>query len=66
MLEEPRCSKRNCRHFEGARWLGDDEPTEVVVCRAFPDGIPSEIAYGDNPHTEPYRGDSGIRFEQGE
>ena len=22
-------------------------------CTAFPDGTPDEIAYGDNPHTEP-------------
>ena len=32
-------------------------------CRAFPVGIPEPIATGENPHTEPYPGDHGIRFE---
>ena len=34
-----------------------------MICEAFPDGIPDEIAYGDNPHTSPFPGDHGIRFE---
>jgi hypothetical protein len=33
------------------------------TCPAFPDGIPAEIWRGDNPHTSPYPGDNGIRFE---
>ncbi len=33
-------------------------------CRAFPEGIPEEIYTGKNGHTEPYRGDHGIQFEQ--
>ena len=33
------------------------------VCAAFPNGIPLEIWNGDNPHTSPYPGDHGIRFE---
>ena len=41
----------------------ESEESEVVFCKAFPDGIPNEIAYGDNPHLEPYPGDHGIRFE---
>jgi hypothetical protein len=32
-------------------------------CAAFPQGIPLEIWNGDNPHTEAYPGDHGLRFE---
>jgi hypothetical protein len=52
MLKEPICYKRKCKWFEGAKWLGDQENTEVVYCKAYPDGIPSDIAYGDDLHTE--------------
>jgi hypothetical protein len=45
---------------------GDDEETERPVCKAFPDGIPEEISYGDNLHLEPYPGDNGIQYEEGE
>ena len=66
MLLEPRCRKRGCKHFRGIK--EDSDPSELsdrVICAAFPDGIPSQIAYGDNPHTEPFPGDHGIRFEPG-
>lgn len=64
MIEEPKCSKRGCKHFQGVRWLGKDEASERPVCAAYPDGIPKEIAYGDNPHTTPHKGDNGIQFEK--
>jgi hypothetical protein len=64
MLVEPKCSKRKCIHFQGARWLGDTESTEVVYCTAFPEGIPDDIAYGRNSHKKPYEGDHGIQFEE--
>ncbi|MFO7776003.1 MAG: hypothetical protein R6W89_09420 [Candidatus Hydrogenedentota bacterium] len=44
--------------------MGEDETTEVVVCKAFPDGIPHEIAYGDNEHLTPFPGDHGILYEK--
>jgi hypothetical protein len=31
-------------------------------CRAFPDGIPEEIANNRHDHRLPYNGDSGVRF----
>jgi hypothetical protein len=40
------------------------EATEFVYCKAFPDGIPSEIAYGDNKHLKPYPGDNGIQYKK--
>jgi hypothetical protein len=41
-----------CRHLRGFR-----------RCDAFPDRIPRVIWEGDDPHTEPFPGDHGIRFE---
>ena len=54
MLAEPNCFKRKCRHFLGAKWLGNDETTEVVFCQAFNNGIPRVIAYGLNLHKNPF------------
>jgi len=53
MLARPNCHKRKCKHFIGARWLGDSEESEVVYCKAFPNGIPGEIAYALNLHKKP-------------
>lgn len=64
MLPEPRCFTRNCVHYFGVKWLGPEENSEAHVCNAFPDGIPNEIAYGDNLHLKPFPGDRGIQFEE--
>jgi hypothetical protein len=51
MTLEPNCYKRGCIHFTGVKKDDeDDETTERVVCKAFPDGIPDIIAYGNNKH----------------
>jgi len=42
----------SCKHYLG-----------LSECEAFPDGIPEQIITGEHDHTEPYPGDSGIRFE---
>lgn len=63
MLAQPRCSARHCKHLLGARNDGQ-EYNERPICAAFPDGIPEEIAYGDNLHTRPYPGDHGIQYER--
>ena len=43
----------SCIHREPHAW----------TCAAFPDGIPNEIIGGRVPHTSPYPGDHGIRYE---
>ncbi len=65
-LKTPNCFKRNCKHFQGVKQSDGTELTEVVYCTAFPNGIPSEIAYGNNNHTSPFLGDNGIQYEEAE
>ena len=64
MIQEPRCYTRRCRHFAGVKQSDETEETEKLVCRAFTDGIPEDIAFGTNKHTEPFPGDKGIRYER--
>ena len=64
MIEEPTCYTRQCAFFEGVKWLGDGEHTEVAYCKAFPGGIPNDIAFGQNKHLKPVKGqDSDIVFK---
>lgn len=51
MIVEPNCSKRNCIHFQGVK--GDSETEQFVYCKAFPNGIPFDIAYGNDKHLKP-------------
>lgn len=66
MITQPNCSKRRCKHLLGVAEEAEDEETERPCCAAFPDGIPNEIAYGDNKHLTPYPGDNGIQYEKEE
>ena len=54
------CSIRKCKR------LYTVVAEKVWVCEAFPngEGIPDEIAYGDNLHLDPYPGDEGLTYEQ--
>ena len=64
MLAEPKCHIRKCRHYTGIVQPDGTEQTEVNACEAFPDGIPDEIAYGNNPHKKPLEGQGNdIVFE---
>lgn len=64
MLLIPKCYERMCKHFAGVTQSDQTEKTEVNVCSAFPEGIPNEIAYGENEHISPVDGDNGILFEK--
>lgn len=65
MLLESNCSTRNCKHYLGIIQPDGSELTERNFCTAFPDGIPDEIAYGDDLHTEIHPDqDNDIVFER--
>ena len=64
MLQEPNCSIRKCRWFRGV--VGEEEANQAVVCKAFPEGIPFSISYGNDKHLLPVSGDHGIQYEKGE
>lgn len=64
MLSTPKCYERNCKHLIGVK-QDDGEVGERFVCKAFPDRIPEEIAYGDDPHSEVhYAQDNEIIYER--
>ena len=50
MVDQPNCFKRKCVHFIGVYQPDGTERSEIVICEAYPEGIPNEIAYGDYPH----------------
>lgn len=53
MIIEPKCRKRGCVYYGGIEQPDGTELSEQPVCLAFPKGIPEEIAFGDNKHSEP-------------
>lgn len=55
MLLEPTCFTRKCKHYIGVIQPDGTEMTETNSCKAFPEGIPSEIAYGNNKHLKPLK-----------
>ena len=53
-----------CAHYRPSRVYRDPETDmSIGACKAFPDGIPDEIAVGMADHREPYDGDGGVRYE---
>jgi len=53
MLREPNCYQRQCKWFTGVRQpTGEESGGEILCCKAFPFGIPSEISYGEDLHNE--------------
>ena len=67
MLARPNCHIRNCMYFVGVLQTDRTEITEVNFCKAFPEGIPPSIAYGNNLHTKPTKNqNNNIVFEKKE
>lgn len=62
-MEGNQCN--NCTHFEQdiEKWIPYDTLFRKPTCTAFPNGIPTVVFDGEFDHSEPYKGDNGIRFE---
>ncbi len=41
---------RRCKHYIGVYQPDGTEMTERVICKAYSDRIPDDIAYGNNKH----------------
>lgn len=54
-IAEPKCSKRDCKHFIGIKF-DDVHEKATLYCEAFPNGIPRNIAYGSDKHLKPHKG----------
>ena len=54
------CFERQCKHYVGVQRT---EVGDLNVCAAYPQGIPLEIASGEDDHTTPRADDNGIQFE---
>jgi hypothetical protein len=52
MIEIPNCYKRKCKHLRGVRQPDGTGLSERCVCAAYPNGIPDDIAFGNDLHTE--------------
>ena len=70
MIAEPNCFKRKCKHFTGViddSGIDEVEVNERPACKAYPEGIPSDIAYGRAKHLK-VRSDQNnkIVFEKGD
>ena len=66
MLAEPKCYKRKCKHYLGIIQPDGTEMTETNYCHAFPNGIPVDIAYGDDKHKEKHKDqENDITYEKG-
>ena len=63
MLKEPTCSERGCKHFLGLKRHDGPETEDKVDLRSLPRRHPRRDRLRDNPHTSPFPGDHGIRFE---
>lgn len=70
MLMEPQCLKRKCVHYHRVEQRTEEEVSQAHVCAAFPvdvGGIPKDIAYGDNLHLSPIKGQKNkVVFEKEE
>ena len=60
-LEISQCP--TCQHFQGLVQFGK---VYFYTCAAFPKRIPDEIMFDGADHTQPWKGDQGIRYKKKE
>jgi len=66
MLATCKCYTRQCRNYQGIIQPDGTEMSETNSCLAFMEGIPDDIAYGDNPHDKPTKEQVNVVvFEKG-
>lgn len=64
-VDVAKCYKRGCKHWDGFKKVAPD--VIANVCDAFPNGIPDQIAFGQNKHLKPLEGQpNDIVFEKEE
>ena len=73
IIRDKNAQCESCNNFRGYEVDGGSESSEQLTCRAYRRSIPSELYFFgvDFPeaiiktqsHTEPFKGDNGIRFE---
>lgn len=75
MLLEPNCSTRGCKHYLGVIDKSPENDTDKKVsasghinyCKAFLNGIPKRITYGNVKHLKPIKEQkNNIIFEKEE
>lgn len=65
MIQEPRCTERNCKHYLGVSG-GSDEKDQRPICEAYKKAIPDDISYGRSLHLVVRADqDNEIIFERG-
>ena len=52
MIREPKCFNRKCKHNLRVIQPDGTEMIERNACDAYPEGIPNDIAYGNDLHLE--------------
>jgi len=43
------CLERGCKHYQGYQFFPETESVKCI-CPAYPEGIPEDIAYGEEKH----------------
>ncbi len=66
-IEEAKCFNRECLHLLGIKLMEGKGLVPQYFCEAFSNGIPEEIAYGNNLHKVPFEGQKNkIVFKKGD
>ena len=59
MIIAAKCWTRKCKHYLGVITDFEPEGNERHSCKAYPNGIPERIAYGNNKHLTIHKDQKG-------